>query len=441
MTCRRLHLGLVALVVAAVHAAIFFTEPTHGTFDTDSYLVPARALAAQHAFLGLDHVSYPMDQMYGGPTTIKPETIRTPGYPLLLMLTGISVVRVVALQHLLDLLLALGIYLFVERTTGAPRAAFFAALVYGCDPPVVELANQCMSDQPFTFVLALATAAVFFAIEKRSVRLAIAAGLLLGASVMVRPISVYLFLPLTLVMLWRTRRPLVAAAFCIAALALPSAWVARNASRAGVATISSISGDNALFFRAAGVLATEGWRPLDVVLAQQRHADALHTGIVRIRPQLLRAAEATTPDFASLNHAQRARIYTRLAVPIVLAHVPRVIGLMVSGTIELYLFAIPPLASVGALDFAAMRLLLLPGNAALLALAIAGALALRRVNVALLTLLLTVVIYLTIVSVDVEVGYRFAVPIAPMYAILIGAGLDQLLARARARRDGNPGPS
>jgi hypothetical protein len=274
---------------------------------------------------------------------------------------------------------------------------------------------------------------------RRSVRWTIAAGLTLGIAVLIRPVALYLFLPLSVVIAFRQRK--LALAFCIAAIALPGAWAMRNASRAGVFTVTSISGDNALFFRAAGVLATQDWSAPEVLLAQQRHATRLHDGIVRVRPALLRNARAADPRFDARNHAQRSRIYTRQALAIVSQHPIRTAELLFSGIVELYFFAIPPLASVGSIDFATMRLLLLPGNAALLALAIYGFVVLWRRDRTLFAVLLTIVLYLTIVSADVEVGYRFFVPIAPAYGIAVALGLDQALASARARRDGRPGPS
>src|SRR6266567_2704217 len=91
------------VIVAAVAAAtnfIYFACANSDYFFPDSftYLAPARNLLHGIGFINGDGVI---------------ETLRTPGYPLLLAAFGLHVVPVIVFQHLLNAGLAIAIYLLV----------------------------------------------------------------------------------------------------------------------------------------------------------------------------------------------------------------------------------------------------------------------------------------------------------------------------------------
>ena len=99
-----------------------------------------------------------------------------------------------------------------------------------------------------------------------------AAGLLAGATALVRPIAVALGVPLAIaVLIGADRRWRIAAAALLLAVfsVLPVSWTIRNARETGVATLSSLAGINLLHFRAAATLAG----PLAALRHHERRAE------------------------------------------------------------------------------------------------------------------------------------------------------------------------
>src|SRR5438067_546556 len=106
--------------------------------DSFTYLAPARFLLHGDGFLTEPGVA---------------ETIRTPVYPLLLIPFLSHVTAVVVLQHLLNALLAVAIYLFLIRRHGHRFVALAAALLFALDTPTIHYANKVLTECVFTAVL------------------------------------------------------------------------------------------------------------------------------------------------------------------------------------------------------------------------------------------------------------------------------------------------
>src|SRR3954453_19297421 len=90
----------IVAVIAAAANFLYFALANNDYFFPDSftYLDPARNLLRGLGFTNANGLI---------------ETLRTPGYPLLLAGFGLRIVPVIVLQHLLNVALAVAIYLFV----------------------------------------------------------------------------------------------------------------------------------------------------------------------------------------------------------------------------------------------------------------------------------------------------------------------------------------
>jgi 4-amino-4-deoxy-L-arabinose transferase-like glycosyltransferase len=224
--------------------------------DSGSYLASARALVETGSFaVSPEHPDVP-------------QTMRTPGYPLFLAaayrMFGGEAEAAVALQILLSLATIaltwrLGAALWDEKT--ANRAAALLAL----DVVSFSHALLLLSDTLFALCLlcaALAAIRVAGGAPGRSGPLALGAAL--AAATLVRPLGYYLIVPLLAALLawgrmgllWPRWRIVTTAAWTVLPFALVvGGWQVRNQVRAGDPGFSQIDGVNALFYRAAGILA------------------------------------------------------------------------------------------------------------------------------------------------------------------------------------------
>src|SRR2546423_4746171 len=105
----------LAIVVAVAFIAnfvyLFFSSGDFYFPDSFTYLAPAKSLLAGSGFLS------PLG---------NPDTIRTPGYPLLLALFGGPTLPVLVLPHLANVAIAVALYLFVLPRCGSPLMAIVA---------------------------------------------------------------------------------------------------------------------------------------------------------------------------------------------------------------------------------------------------------------------------------------------------------------------------
>src|SRR5437763_4321835 len=113
----RLATWIETAVVAAIAAAtnfVYFALASNDYFFPDSftYLEPARNLIRGLGFTNANGVI---------------ETLRTPGYPLLLAGFGLRIVPMIVFQHLLNVALAIAIYLLMMRRLGDRTVAMAAA--------------------------------------------------------------------------------------------------------------------------------------------------------------------------------------------------------------------------------------------------------------------------------------------------------------------------
>jgi hypothetical protein len=410
--------GLVA------HLAGLRAERAPVNPDLPRYLELAQSLLRDGTFRAHDVTAYAVPPNRLAEGTPMPETIRTPGYPLFLaavLRCGGSPRTVALLEHLMLIALA---GLMHRRGFGG----FAGALLLAVSPEAAIAANEALTETPASVLVMLAVMLLASAAHRRSGGRAAGAGLLCGIATIVRPIALYLPLPLAIVLLARRQTRALALPFFVAAMLLPGAWTARNERVTGVATFSSIDGESLLLYRAAGALVVADKPPLDAIFALQKqfgfYGPALH-----LRVPLVREALA---GHVTANHAQRSRFYKRLAWRKLAAHPFAYAAVAASGLIELLADDLPLVASRHLGDVTLARLAFVPVSLGLLLLAWIGCRALLRRDRSAGLLLTTALLYFIAVSAGPEAETRFVAMFLPLYAAAIGFGVEALMEESAA---------
>jgi 4-amino-4-deoxy-L-arabinose transferase-like glycosyltransferase len=412
------------VIIAAgllVQFAGFYGRPESTNADSARYLELARSLLRDGTFRAHDITAFAVPPRIFPEGPPVPETMRTPGYPLLLAAVlrgGGSPRSLVLLQHLLLVALAA---LLHRRGFGG----FFGPLLVAISPDAAITANLVATESPASVVVALSLMLLIAATRGGSRSEAAGAGLLLGLAMLIRPIALYLPFPLAIVLVARRPTRALALPFLLAALLLPGFWVARNARVSGVATFSSIDGESLLLYRADGAIVVAGKPPLDAIFALQKQFGFFRQAL-RIRVPLVREALA---GHAVTNHAQRSQLYKRLAVRKLAAHPFAYAAIATSGAIALLVDDLPLIATRFLGDLTAARIAFVPVSLGLLLLAGIGCRALLRREPGAGLLLTTALLYFIIVSAGPEAEPRFVAMFLPLYAAAIGYGLESLLAR------------
>jgi 4-amino-4-deoxy-L-arabinose transferase-like glycosyltransferase len=214
--------------------------------DTASYLTPARSL------------------LHGAYTTAGlPEIDRTPGYPLFLMLSGMSrdhVLLTVLVQIAVSILSLLLVSRIATRVYGSRDAAVLAAWFYALEPISILSTVRLMPETLFVFLLLCAIDRLLSYLNDGRLALLGAAGVALAAATFVRPVSYYLVFPLALALVfvgpaYRGRWWKAPAVLLISTLPWLAAWQVRNSIETGYRGYSSIVEKNLYFYQSAEVTA------------------------------------------------------------------------------------------------------------------------------------------------------------------------------------------
>ncbi len=408
----RLDLAIVFAVAAIANFAYLIL--TNGDFyypDSFTYLAPARNLLHGLGFV---------DQLGAV------ETIRTPVYPLLLALFGARTLPVIILQHLLNVALAVAIYLFVERRLGSRLAALVASLLFALDIPTIHYANKVLTETPFTALLY-----VVFVLTLQN-RRPIVLALLTGILVLLRPIALFFFLGLAAFLVIRRLPVRQVIAFIAVALALPVAWAFRNQVRTGVFTVSSIGGINMIEARAGGVLAIEDEGDFRKDLADEGNA-LIEEADDEIQQKL------HIPDAQDLPEDVRAKYYMRYALHVIREHPLSFMQLTIRGLlVNLFDSDWDALWDVSQVSPAVLELILGAIPIVVFVFAAIGTIALWRSDRVLALLIIIVVGYFIGISAGGEAESRFRVPVVPEIVIAAAAGVAAVrrgISAAAAARD------
>jgi hypothetical protein len=427
----------VVVIASAVHLHAWFANPNPINPDSQSYIEPAEHLLREHQFVALDRVAYAVPSRAFAPGPLVPDTIRTPVYPLVIaafMAIGATLRALTLLQHLLVVGLAALLQIRLRQRV-SPVCGAAAALLVALHPAVVDTASVVLTETVTAAITAAALASLYTSMIRRSTGFAALAGALSGLASLTRPIVLYLPLILVAVLLVRRIPWRVVIVFAVAFSVLPLAWTLRNYARTGVATVSSIAGEDLLLYRAAGALVVADKPPLDAFFALQkqfgfyRYALAIRVPLVK---QALREAEAAGRKPS--NHAQRSREYARLARKTLLAHPFAYAEIAFSAFVALVVDDMSAVVGSHGVHIDDARLLLVPLSLLILVCAVGGIRRLLTSDRDAALLIGGSVVYFVAISCGPGVEPRFVVPYVALYAFAASVGLDAFLHRVAAQR-------
>jgi hypothetical protein len=405
-------IALVAAVSLATNFVYFFyAAADHFYPDSFTYLTPARNLLHGLGFTIANGVI---------------DTLRTPGYPLLLAAFGLHVVPVIVFQHLLTAAVAIALYLLVIKRLGSRFMALTAAILFAIDTPTLHYANKILSETFFTAVLFAVFVLVVYACNLPL------AGVLTGLLVLIRPVAIVYFIVVMLCLALRRVRMRTIAVYAALALVLPVSWQLRNLHHTGVFTISSISGVNLLGYRAAGVLAIEDDGDFDSDLASEMkglQADADTEIEARLR----------IPDAERLPDAVRGKYYSQFALRVLRQHPRAAVMLTLRGLlVNVFDSQWDEMEGVSRFPATIVQRGLDAFAACCFVFAVIGAAALWRRDRDLAMLTIATIVYFLLISAGGEAEARFRVPVIPQYMIAAACGVEAVrrsrgLAVARSR--------
>ena len=191
-----------------------------------------------------------------------PDITLTPAYPLLLAgitaVFGKSLAVIALLQALVSALTAWLLVHLVEEWGGTPLQGLAAGLLFALEPVSILLANLVLTETLFMLEVAAAILLMVRYQKGQQIGVLAAAASMLGLAALTRPISQLLplvWLPL-LWMLAASRKSKLKNSFIFLAVFLlwVGPWLLRNAQVSGVMTLSNISHQNLVFYRARAVL-------------------------------------------------------------------------------------------------------------------------------------------------------------------------------------------
>ncbi|MGZ4875193.1 MAG: hypothetical protein ACXV5R_08490 [Candidatus Angelobacter sp.] len=415
--------GILVLiaVLASLTSILYFAHfQDLYTDDSPGYIRPAVNLLAGKGFTDAQG---------------HPDTLRTPGYPLVILpflWAHLDLKYLVLFQHLLRVLIVVATAAFAVQLSRSTRQAVLVGILLSLDLPFLRSANNVMTEVVFTLALGIALKLLWTESMKSAERMihCLAAGLVCGATVLIRPVSIFLFVPVAIYLLLvrRSRRWVAAFAFCVAFLCLPLAWAARNDVKAGYFGVSSISGYSILQYRAAGVLAIND--PGDFYANLDKRQIELEARAC----QDLKRLRGT--DCAQMSDPARSAYYAQFGRRIVLSHPLSYIKLALRGFGMMMLTGSPAsLSGMTGLSFALAAKILLLYTVPCLGFAVLGLTQCWNRNRALFWLAGLVIGYFVVVSSGAETFARFRIPILPLYSILIAQGLDSAWQRISSRKD------
>lgn len=351
--------------------------------------------------------------------------LRPPGYPAFIAAvhgvggggtTAVIVVELVLSVLTVGLIYVLAAMLFDERV------ATVAAVVLAVDPVSIAMSSNLTTETVFALLWVVGAICWAGSLRSHDWRLAGAAGLVVGLSVLVRPISLYL--PVLLVLLTlalvRLRRLALVGALAVG-FALPvGLWIARNAAVTGVATVSTIQAKNLLDYRAADAVA------IDEGISRPDAARALDARVPR-EPNVARTAQAQSSlAWRTLLHHPRGAVQTtvegfgRVMLGPGRAEMLRLVAgrTATRTTADRVLIALEAAILVCTLALAALGVVVLARRRTWLPLAVT----------------LTFAAYDVLLSSGAEGNARLRMPAAPFFAVLAAVGVSSLAALSAARR-------
>ncbi|HEX3437761.1 MAG TPA: glycosyltransferase family 39 protein [Pseudacidobacterium sp.] len=405
------------------HAAYSALDHQHYGGDTRSYLIPADNLLHGQGFVNAGH---------------QPELFRTPGYPFLLAIFRFAPLRVeylIFVQHVLCVFLIVGVAVFAQRSTGSDLVAFVAALVLSLDMATLRMANLLLTEITFTVLIALSAWAIYRTMTKPAdnILASAVAGFLGGCAVLVRPVGILYFVPLSICLVWalkrRALRPVLI--FVLSFLLLPLVWATRNFVEAGYFGVSTVGAQDILYDQAVGTLAIQrpGDYPANVLKVRGELTDQMCSDLER----------AYKRKCSQVTESQKAAYSMRKGMSIILRNpVSRFRSVLQALAYIIFGGGAEALSRISDTSPRIAQYIVLLFTVPYACLALVGCWYwYRRDRNLCYVLVLSIVYFLVISALGVQADSRLRVPVMPMYALLIGggtAGIVQLIQRTRTSR-------
>lgn len=255
-------LGATALIFWAASSQSF--NATALTGDAKGYILLADNIRTQHIF------------SVATTSPFYPESFRAPGYPFFLaILYGVTGSWVGTLLLQVLLLSIAPLLLYVLLRSYHERAAFWGSIIFAVEPLRLFYSASLLSDALFTVLLLITL--LFLERGRNSLSHVALAGILLGASILVRPIA--MFLPILFIgyLLWFApsfkRGAVLACVLCVTILLVVLPWSLRNHKLFDSYNISSVGAVNLMLYNAPEFLkfnpTTEGKATYDRFMAEQ----------------------------------------------------------------------------------------------------------------------------------------------------------------------------
>ena len=202
---------------------------------------------------------------------IIPDHSRTPLYPLFISMLkwlGSDASGIIFIQILVSVATCLIVILLTYKLVNSWKAANLAGAIMAVDIPSIVYSNSLLTETVFTFLLTLSLLfLVLYFKEPEKTSPLLISGTLMGLSILCRPVSA--FLPLFILFLFfiLPKKPKVylfkrASLYLTLCFVVVSPWLTRNQLIFGTPILSTISYNNILHYRAAGVYAVKQGIPL-----------------------------------------------------------------------------------------------------------------------------------------------------------------------------------
>lgn len=341
------------------------------------------------------------------------DLLRPPGYPLFLALINrahsINRVWTATVQSILSASFAVVLAILVGRLT-CGVGGLVAGLLYATDWATTIYAPLIVAETLLVILLGAALCIYALSLRRNSVVLSLAAGLLLGLSVLIKPVAQIMLIPFLLAWLLQKKRRLNGLLFLMSYSICVIPWVARNYERYGVATISPIGTVNLYLYTAQASAHPHSFSDVS--------SSAMNNDLIRINNDLAMRA---------LSASEREHEMERESVGLILHNWRMVLEQSTVGLVRTCFgtgfvtvatsLPHPPGRAARALFALLPFVLLIP----LWALAFVGATR-TPANGVLRTMLVTSVIVLVLPASSSVGQSRFRVPAVPALAMLAGIG-------------------
>ena len=198
----------------------------------------------------------------------RPEITRTPGYPGVIATfqkLGLGIGGLILVQSLLSLGIAVIVGTWSKRRFG-PSAGALTTFLVAFNFPLNVYSLYVLTEIIFTALVTVSAILLLRSTksEVKKLTFVLTAGLLLGVSVLVRPITVFAWVPVVIfILVFSSRKWVVTITFLLSFALSPATWVLRNYVETGQPMLSDIGTVNLLYYQSAGTLAMESGLDFD----------------------------------------------------------------------------------------------------------------------------------------------------------------------------------